>query len=168
MVPAAQHDDVSIGPLAEEVRHLEFLVGTWRGRGNGGYPTMDPFEYGEELTFDHVGDAFLAYVQRSWLLSDGSPLHFERGFLRPGARPGDLELTLGHPLGLTEVSEGRLANGEITLSTTHVGRTATGMSLVGLVRRYRIDGASMRYELDMATDATPMTRHLTGELGRIV
>jgi hypothetical protein len=40
------------------------------------------------------------------------------------------------------------------------------MPLVGLVRRYRVDGDSMRYELDMATEATPMTRHLTGELER--
>jgi hypothetical protein len=167
MEPAAQHDDVSIGPLVEAVRHLAFLLGTWRGRGKGEYPTMDTFEYGEELTFDHVGDAFLTYVQRSWLLSDGSPLHFERGFLRPGTGAGDLELTLGHPLGLTEVSEGRLSDGVITLTTIDVGRTGTGMPLVGLVRRYRIDGDTMRYELDMATESTPMARHLTGELGRM-
>jgi THAP4-like, heme-binding beta-barrel domain len=166
MEPAA-HDDVSIGPLADEVRHLAFLVGTWHGTGTGGYPTMDPFEYGEELTFDHVGDAFLTYVQRSWLLADGSPLHFERGFLRPGQAADELELTLGHPLGLTEVSEGRIDGSEITLSTTNVGRTATGMPLVGLVRRYRVDGDTMRYELDMATEATPLTRHLAGELGRV-
>jgi hypothetical protein len=166
MEPAA-HDDVSIGPLADEVRHLAFLVGTWRGRGTGGYPTMDPFRYGEELTFDHVGDAFLTYVQRSWLLVDGSPLHFERGFLRLGEGADELELTLGHPLGLTEVSEGRIDGNGITLSTTNVGRTATGMPLVGLVRRYRIDGDTLRYELDMATEATPMTRHLDGRLGRV-
>jgi hypothetical protein len=166
MEPAA-HEDVSIGPLADDVRHLAFLLGTWRGHGTGGYPTMTPFEYGEELTFDHVGDAFLTYVQRSWLLADGSPLHFERGFLRPGAGDGEVELTLGHPLGLTEVSEGRLVDGELTLATTAVGRTGTGMPLVCLVRRYRIDGDRMHYELDMATEATPMTRHLTGELGRI-
>jgi hypothetical protein len=159
-------DDVAIGPLADEVRHLAFLLGTWRGRGKGEYPTVDPFEYGEELAFDHVGDAFLTYEQRSWLLDDGAPLHFERGFLRPGAAPGVLELTLGHPLGLTEVSEGTVDDGEITLMTRTVARTTTGLPMTGLIRRYRFSGDRCRYELDMATERTPTSRHLSGELRR--
>ena len=32
----------------------------------GEYPTIEPFDYEEELTFEHVGDAFLLYEQRSW------------------------------------------------------------------------------------------------------
>lgn len=153
--------------LHPELEPLGFLLGTWRGEGLGEYPTIDTFRYGEELSFDHVGDTYLAYTQRSWLLADGSPLHLERGFLRPGA--GDaLELTLAHPLGLTEVGEGRLDGTAFELATVAggVGRTTTGMAVTGLVRRYRVDGPTLVYEIDMATEAIPMTRHLAAVLRR--
>ena len=95
------------GPLHSDLEPLAFLVGTWRGTGKGEYPTIEPFDYEEELTFEHVGDTFLLYEQRSWSPENGAPIHFERGFLRPG-EDGLIELTLAHPLGLTEVSEGEL------------------------------------------------------------
>ena len=159
-------EDVVIGALPDEVGSLAPLLGTWVGEGRGEYPTMEAFGYGERLTFDHVGDAFLQYVHRSWLLGDGTPLHFERGFLRPGDGEGAVELTLAHPLGLTEVSEGALTEGRMNLVSTSVGRTTTGMAVVGVERRYRIDGDEITYELDMATETTPMIRHLTGRVRR--
>lgn len=159
-------DDVAHGPLAPELEPLSFLVGTWRGSGHGEFPTLDDFDYGEVMTFEHVGDPFLLYSQRSWLASDGTPLHFERGFLRPGAEPGEVELALAHPLGLTEIAEGRLDGTTLRLATREVWRTSTGVAVRGLLRRYRIEGDVLRYELDMATDDTPMARHLTAELRR--
>jgi hypothetical protein len=163
-------DDVAIGPLVASLEPLAPLLGTWRGTGLGAYPTLDPFDYGEWMRLEHVGDAFLLSAQRSWLLGDGAPLHFERGFWRPGATPELVELTLAHPLGLTEVAEGTITTSAgtttIDLSTVSIGRTATGMDVVGLERRYRIEGDELRYEIDMATGATPMTRHLTAELRR--
>jgi hypothetical protein len=160
-------DDVVIGPLPDEVAALSFLLGTWVGGGRGGYPTMDPFDYGERLTFEHVGDSFLLYVLRSWSLADGAPLHFERGFLRSGDGPGRVELTLAHPLGLTEVSEGSVVDGVMDLASREIGHTGTGMAVIGVERRYRIEGDVMRYELDMAMETTPMARHLEGELRRV-
>lgn len=153
--------------LHPDVARLAFLVGTWRGEGLGEYPTIETFRYGEELSFEHVGDAYLAYAQRSWLMDDGSPLHLERGFLRPGAG-GALELTLAHPLGLTEVSEGTLEGTSFELATiaSGIGRTTTGMAVTRLTRRYRVDGPTLVYELDMATEDTPMTRHLAAVLRR--
>ena len=41
------------------------------------------------------------------------------------------------------------------------------MDVTGLTRRYRIDGDTLTYELDMATSATPMTRHLDATLRRV-
>jgi THAP4-like, heme-binding beta-barrel domain len=153
--------------LHPDVEPLRSLLGAWRGEGKGEYPTMDPFDYGERIIFEHVGDAFLAYAQWSWLAGDGTPLHFERGFLRPGNAEGGVELMLAHPLGLTEVSEGVLRGGSMRLASRSIGRTSTGMALVGLERRYRIDGDELTYEIDMATETTPMVRHLTGRLGRL-
>jgi nitrobindin-like protein len=155
-----------VGPdTPAELEPLAFLLGIWRGSGIGAYPTIEPFEYGEEMAFEHVGDPFLLYSQRSWRLPDASPLHFERGFLRPGTR-GRVELTLAHPLGLSEVSEGVLDGPAMELASTSVARTSTGSAVTALVRRYRVSGELLRYELDMQMDQIPMSRHLTAELRR--
>jgi hypothetical protein len=154
-------------PLHPAVEPLGFLLGTWRGEGSGGYPTVEPFVYGERIVFDHVGDEFLMYEMESWSLADDrAPLHLERGFLRPGAEPDTVELTLAHPLGLTEISEGRVDGTSLELSATAVARTPTGSAVVGLLRRYRVDGDVMTYEIDMAMEATSLTRHLDGQLRR--
>jgi hypothetical protein len=153
------------GPLHSDLEPLAFLVGTWRGTGKGEYPTIEPFDYEEELTFEHVGDTFLLYEQRSWSPENGAPIHFERGFLRPG-EDGLIELTLAHPLGLTEVSEGELIGTSFELTAKDVSRTTTGMDVVGLVRRYRVDGDDLTYVTDMATERTPMALHLDASLRR--
>ena len=96
-------------PLHPDVERLAFLLGTWRGEGTGQYPTIDPFTYPRRSRSS-------TSVTRSSCIAglagrpDGSPLHFERGFLRPGGR-GDVELCLAHPLGLTEVAHGRVSGG---------------------------------------------------------
>jgi THAP4-like, heme-binding beta-barrel domain len=152
--------------LHDDLASLAFLLGTWRGEGDGEYPTIEPFRYGEELVFEHVGDPFLLYRQSSWLLDDGSPLHFERGFLRPGAEPDGVELTLAHPLGLTEVAEGAVSGTELWFVSTSVVRTHTGSAVTALQRRYRLDAEVLSYEIDMAMDETAMTRHLVAQLRR--
>jgi hypothetical protein len=168
--PAGRPDDVVVGALVPELEPLACLLGTWRGGGRGDYPTIEAFEYGEWICFEHVGDGFLLSAQRSWLARDGSPLHFERGFWRPASSYDHVEVALAHPLGLTEIAEGSVSSSgaatTIALTSDAIGRTSTGMDVVGLVRRYVIEGDALRYEIDMATGSTPMTRHLTGALRR--
>jgi THAP4-like, heme-binding beta-barrel domain len=151
--------------LHADLMPFAFLLGTWRGEGAGRYPTVEPFRYGEEIVFEDVRDTFLLYGQRSWSLDDGSPVHFERGFLRPGGG-GALELVLAHPIGVTEVAHGRLDGTTIELATGDgdVRRTRTGLDVTGLVRRYRVQGDVLTYRLDMATERTPMSLHLEAEL----
>ena len=106
------------------------------------------------------------YQQESWSPSDRAPIHFERGFLRPG-EAGRIEFTLAHPIGLTEVAEGALDGTSFELSSTEVGRTTTGLTTTAVIRRYQVDGDVMRYRTDMATDETPMALHLEAELHRV-
>jgi hypothetical protein len=152
--------------LDDSLKPLAFLLGTWRGEGKGEYPTIEPFLYEEELRFEHVGDTFLLYQQASWSPADGGPIHFERGFLRPG-EPGRLEFTLAHPIGLTEIAEGTLDGTAFELTSTGVGRTTTGLTTAAVTRRYRVDSDVMSYRTDMATDETPMALHLEAELHRV-
>jgi len=153
--------------LHPDIQGMAFLLGTWRGHGRGEYPTIDSFDYEEELTFSHAGDAFLVYEQRSWAPGDEGPLHLERGFYRFGDA-GELEITLAHPLGLVEIAHGRVTGSVIETDTDLglMGRTRTGMDVTGIRRRYEVDADRMTYRIDMATERTPMALHLEGELGR--
>lgn len=49
--------------LHPHLRALAPLLGAWQGRGTGEYPTIEPFEYLEEVVFSHVGKPFLVYGQ---------------------------------------------------------------------------------------------------------
>src|SRR5687768_13450071 len=95
---------------------LAAMLGTWRGEGQGEYPTIAAFDYGEEVTFRHVGKPFLAYTQRTWSLETGAPLHAETGYWRP-AGTGRLEVVLSHPFGALELLVGTLVGGTIRLSS---------------------------------------------------
>ena len=82
--------------------------------------------YREELVFEHVGEPYLLYRQESWDLADGAPVHFERGFLRPGEAAGSLELCLAHPLGLTEVAHGAVRGTTLEFTATAIGDRSHG------------------------------------------
>lgn len=119
--PAAPHP--AVAPLA-------FLLGKWRGEGEGSFPTISPFRYGEELLFSHhpskvndllacicislsLAKAFtfsrpcrtqpvISYTQRTWKAASGEPMHAESGYWRP--RPdGSVEVVISQSTGLAEV-----------------------------------------------------------------
>jgi len=143
---------------------LAFLIGSWRGEGEGEYPGLDPFRYTEELSFEHVGDPFLLVTESSWT-PDGAPLHFERGTLRPVGE-GRVDLALAHPIGVAEVSEGTVDGTNVTLRSTAVVRTETGSPVTEVERRYRMEGDRLSYELDMAMEGVARTFHVRATLAR--
>lgn len=153
--------------LHEALRCVDFLLGTWRGEGSGFYPTIERFDYGEEVRFWHVGKPFLAYGQRTWAPDDARPLHSESGYWRPQP-DGAIEVVLAHPFGAVEVQTGSVEAGRITLHSQIVSRTPSAKLIEAVARRYVIEGDTLAYEVDMAAVGEPLQPHLRAELKRVV
>lgn len=155
---------MELHPALEPVAQL---VGTWRGRGHGEYPTITAFDYIEELTFTNVGKPFLIYLQRTWSPT-GAAMHTETGYLRT---PGDaaVEFVIAQPTGQTELAEGGMtetASGfEIELRSKVVN-AATAKHVEATERHYSVAGDELRVDFAMAAVGWPMTHHLSSTLHR--
>lgn len=145
---------------------LTFLLGTWRGEGVGGYPTMETFRYGEEVTFRHNGKPFLAYTQKTWSLDDGRPLHAETGYWRP--QPGGhVEVVIAHPTGIAEIYYGTVEAARVELATDLVARTTSAKEVTALKRLFGLVEGRLMYAVDMAAVGQPMQAHLSATLERV-
>jgi hypothetical protein len=155
--------------LHPDLQALAPLLGTWQGHGSGDYPTIEPFDYLEEVAFSHVGKPFLVYGQKTRAATDGKPLHAETGYLRV-PRPGHVELVLAHPSGITEIEVGTYTSDgaaiELDMSATQIGRTPTAKEVTALGRRFRVDGGELSYSLQMGAVGQPLQHHLSAVLHR--
>lgn len=144
------------------------LIGTWRGEGQGEYPTIEPFSYTEEVTFTDVGKPFLHYVQRTWSPS-GAPMHTETGFLRI-ADAAAVEFVLAQPTGQTELAEGPLTiteDGFTSRLESRVVNSATAKHVETTVRRIELTGDVLTTNFAMAAVGVPLTHHLASQMHRI-
>jgi THAP4-like, heme-binding beta-barrel domain len=155
--------------LHPDVAALAPLLGTWVGRGEGKYPTIQTFEYLEEVAFSHVGKPFLVYTQKTKAVADGRPLHAEIGYLRV-PQPGRVELVLAHPNGITEIDTGTYSvTGDvidIELYSATIGLAPTAKEVNDLARFIRIDGDDLSYTVQMGAVGQPLQDHLIAALHR--
>jgi hypothetical protein len=149
---------------------LLFLLGRWEGAGVGGYPTIESFQFGQEVTFGHNGKPFLSYLSRTWLLdaegNPGRPLAMETGFWRPQPA-GQVEVLLTHPTGITEIYLGQVTGTKIELSTDVVARTPSAREVTAGHRLYGLVEADLAYAFDMAAVGQPLQPHLSAQLKRV-
>ena len=148
----AIHPDPSPIPTS---KRSSFLLGRWEGAGIGGYPTIESFRFGQEISFSHNGKPFLIYTSRTWRLDEegriGPPLGTESGYWRP--RPDNqVEVMLAHPTGIVEIYLGEITGTRIEMATDVVARTATAKEVTAGHRLYGLVDSSqdLAYAYDMA------------------
>ena len=148
---------------------LLYLLGRWEGAGVGGYPTIESFRFGQEISFSHNGKPYLIYSSRTWLLDDegaiGRPLAMESGFWRPQP-DNQLEVLLAHPTGFVEVYLGQVSGTKIEMATDAVVRTSSAKEVTAGRRLYGLIGTDLGYAYDLAAVGQPLQPHLSAQLKR--
>lgn len=145
------------------------LIGSWRGEGAGEYPTINSFNYTEEVTITDLGKPFLHYVQRT-LSVTGTPMHTETGYFRV-IDGTTVEFVLAQPTGQTELAEGTLtaaADGFTCSLASRVVNSASAKQVDATERRIELAGDVLTTQFSMAAVGVPMTHHLSSVLHRHV
>jgi hypothetical protein len=155
--------------LHPDLEPLKFLLGVWEGAGVGGYPTIESFQFGQEMTFSHNGKPFLIYTSRTWRLNEGVvglPLGTETGYWRP--RPDHkVEVLLAHPTGFVEIYLGDVAFSRVELNTDMVARTESAKEVTAGHRLYGLIGEDLGWAYDLAAVGQPLQSHLSAQLKRV-
>jgi THAP4-like, heme-binding beta-barrel domain len=163
-LPEAGEPHPDLAPIA-------FLLGRWEGAGVGGYPTIESFQFGQEISFSHNGKPYLSYVSRTWLLDadgvPGRPLAMEAGFWRPQPE-GKVEVMLAHPTGIVEIYLGEVTGTKIEMATDLVASTESAKDVRGGRRLYGLVGADLAYAYDMAAVEEGLQPHISAHLKRVI
>jgi hypothetical protein len=149
---------------------LAWLLGSWRGNGHGDYPTIEKFQFGQELIFAHDGRPFFHYLSRSWIVDEeGRKVRdaaIETGFIR--ARPERrIEVLLTHSSGFAEVWYGHVEDARFEIATDAVVRTESAKEVVAGRRLYGYVDGELLYAYDMAAVGQPLQPHLWARLQRV-
>lgn len=148
---------------------IAWMLGTWAGNGHGDYPTIEAFQYGQELTFSQDGRPFFHYMARSWIVDEEGEFvrnaAIETGFLR--ARPeGHMEMVLAHSSGISEIWYGQAEPAKLELHTAGVGFTESAKEVTGGSRIYGLVEGDLLYAYDMAAVGQELQPHLWARLQR--
>lgn len=174
--PFEETFDLRVGPdLHPALLGLLPYVGLWRGRGRGGYPTIEDFDYAQEIKISHDGRPFLHYESRAWLLDGDSqpirPAGREVGWWRPvmvdGRATDEVEALMSTPTGIMELHVGKLDGLKLELVTDAVVRTATAKEVTAGHRLFGIVEGALLYAQELAAVGQSLSPHLSARLTRV-
>jgi hypothetical protein len=174
--PYSETFDLRTGPdLHPALLGLLPFIGLWRGRGQGGFPEPEDFNFAQEIRISHDGRPFLVFDSRAWRLDDDSKPAGESvrelGFWRPvlvdGRPTDDMEATMTTPTGVMELYLGRVTGTtRLEMATDAVVRTPTGAEVTGGHRLFGIVDGALLYAHEMAA-GHGLEPHLSARLLRI-
>jgi hypothetical protein len=175
--PYEDTHDLRKGPdLHPALLGLLPFVGLWRGRGQGGFPSDEDYDFAQEVRVSHDGRPFLRYESRSWLLGDDSaalgPWIAESGFWRPvlvdGRASDEMEATMITPDGAAELYLGKtIGTTRLEMAADAVAYTPGGLHVTGGHRLFGIVEGALLYAHEMAIDGSPLRPHMSARLLRI-
>jgi hypothetical protein len=155
--------------LHPELMPLAWLVGTWRGKGRGEYPTIEPFQFAQEVSFNHDGRNFLNYFSRSWIIDDNNeivrPAASEVGFWRMKEN-NVLEVIIAHNTGIAEGWVGLVQGPKIQLAMDQGYSSPTAKIVTAGSRLYGLVEGELFTSYDMAAEGQTLQAHLWSSLER--
>ena len=91
------------------IERLSMLNGSWKGTGEGKFPTINSFKYEEHLRFEvNLAYPLIHYEQKTILLSTQEPSHWESGFIRV-LDEDVIEISNSQDSGRVEVLRGKIS-----------------------------------------------------------
>jgi len=154
-----------------ETTKLHFLLGKWKGSGFGKFPTIESFEYDEELFFEHDGlNDLIHYQQRTWMKGNKEPLHWESGFINPVENKNNyFEISNSQDGGRVEVLKGKYKlNHDVHTLHFKSKLVENDPRMVKSERIFKIEGDKLEYLMKMTTkNITQHQQHLKAELKKI-
>ena len=175
--PYEDTHDLRKGPdLHPALLGLLPFIGLWRGRGQGGFPEPEDYNFAQEVRISHDGRPFLVYESRAWVLDEDSNPAGEAvrevGFWRPvlvNDRPtDDMEATMVTPTGVMELYLGRLSGPvRLEMETDAIVRSPSGLEVTAGHRLFGIVDGALLYAHEMAASGGTLEPHLSARLLRI-
>ncbi|MDJ0754616.1 MAG: heme-binding beta-barrel domain-containing protein [Ardenticatenaceae bacterium] len=148
------------------------LVGTWIGKGQGFFPTIEEFEYRETLSFERQDEGSLFYNQRTekrpLSQKDFTVSHWESGFLQV-LQSGELELINTQSGGRSEVLVGSITSFSRKVTLTFASRLLSNDArMLATARTITVEHDTLIYEMGMhTTQVNELTPHLKATLYRV-
>ncbi len=151
---------------------LAWMIGRWRGTGNGTWPGQGEFTYGCQIDFETNGVPDLHYMCQTYTLDrEGQPLEplsMETGFWRPQPDRKTLEVVLAAPEGWAEVWAGTIDGARIDLVTDAVARTTSAeIPYTAGSRLYGQVEGDLLWTFDRATSEHPLQNYMWARLQRV-
>ncbi|MEQ9425016.1 MAG: FABP family protein [Cyclobacteriaceae bacterium] len=161
---------------------IKWLKGTWIGKGSGGYPTMDSFDYESKITIDFLHDAFdseplVRFEEIAWVTEKGQKefKHWETGFFKPTSN-GQIQFYVCHNTGRIEVMFGTFDSLEIRLEKFVIGFNSDSIrneidlkTATNSFREFRFENDCLSYVQSVATtEVSNLAPHLQAVFHRSI